>query len=605
MDVEPSSALAECDMVMKGGITSGVVYPKAAVHLSQRYRFRRLGGASAGAIAATFVAAAEQGRSTGGFDRLDALPAELAANLSTLFQPSPPVAAAYGVLTTAVDKEHGIIRRVLRGAAIVVRGAWVVALIKLLGLIALASAVEVVAHGWPHGSGSWVDLAIAVGLWLPVMLVVAVLAAAVALTLRTVRALPANGFGLCDGHTRSLASHPPLTDWMASNLDLLAEVSERDHPLTFGDLWGPTAVDDFRRLVGSGGELALTQGARRELREHRVIDVEVMTTNLTLRRPYRFPFETRIFWFCPDCWRTYFPARVVDHMVATSADVADVEVDDGDAPGGKRTIATVCPSHGSRARAMPAAPDMPVVVAARLSLSFPGLISAVPLLTVDWGRVAAHRALITVWFSDGGIASNFPTHLFDSFWPRRPTFGINLQPLTVEHGPDLVAKPRGVLPRSHPIDGMVGFARAILDTMQNWVDYTQITMPGYRDRIVEIRQRDSEGGINLAMPDTIVRDLADRGAQAAALFDDFDLPAHQRRRIETSLAGIDGALAGMLDASTDPGVRSTLDGLTPAARREVAGAILELAGQLAADGHAADRTDVPSPQPDLRFVPRQ
>ena len=63
-------------MVMKGGITSGVVYPHAVCELAQVYRFRSVGGASAGAIAAAATAAAELGRrsDTGGFAELAALP---------------------------------------------------------------------------------------------------------------------------------------------------------------------------------------------------------------------------------------------------------------------------------------------------------------------------------------------------------------------------------------------------------------------------------------------------------------------------------------------------------------------------------------------------
>ena len=41
-----------CDLIMKGGITSGVVYPSAVAGLAERYRLRNIGGASAGAIAA-------------------------------------------------------------------------------------------------------------------------------------------------------------------------------------------------------------------------------------------------------------------------------------------------------------------------------------------------------------------------------------------------------------------------------------------------------------------------------------------------------------------------------------------------------------------------
>ncbi|MER3469044.1 MAG: hypothetical protein C4314_03515, partial [Thermoflexus sp.] len=70
------------------------------------------------------------------------------------------------------------------------------------------------------------------------------------------------------------------------------------------------------------------------------------------------------------------------------------------------------------------AADLPVVVATRMSLSFPVLVSAVPLYTVRRSAVDRLRAqgrnrlepgdLQRNWFSDGGIASNFPIHLFDN-----------------------------------------------------------------------------------------------------------------------------------------------------------------------------------------------
>ena len=43
---------AECNVIMKGGITSGVIYPRALSEFAKTYRFRSLGGASAGAIGA-------------------------------------------------------------------------------------------------------------------------------------------------------------------------------------------------------------------------------------------------------------------------------------------------------------------------------------------------------------------------------------------------------------------------------------------------------------------------------------------------------------------------------------------------------------------------
>src|SRR5688500_8000992 len=64
-----------CDIVMKGGITSGVVYPHAVCELATYFRLRNIGGASAGAIAAAVAAAAEYGRERGGYDKLVELPA--------------------------------------------------------------------------------------------------------------------------------------------------------------------------------------------------------------------------------------------------------------------------------------------------------------------------------------------------------------------------------------------------------------------------------------------------------------------------------------------------------------------------------------------------
>ena len=74
----PVPPTLECDIVMKGGITSGVVYPLAVVELAKTYRFRNIGGTSTGAIAAAATAAAELGRDpkkeTQGFKLLEKLP---------------------------------------------------------------------------------------------------------------------------------------------------------------------------------------------------------------------------------------------------------------------------------------------------------------------------------------------------------------------------------------------------------------------------------------------------------------------------------------------------------------------------------------------------
>jgi len=56
-DESAAAAHAECDIILKGGITSGIVYPSAISTLARHYRLRSIGGTSAGAIAAAAAAA--------------------------------------------------------------------------------------------------------------------------------------------------------------------------------------------------------------------------------------------------------------------------------------------------------------------------------------------------------------------------------------------------------------------------------------------------------------------------------------------------------------------------------------------------------------------
>src|SRR3954462_13465671 len=89
-----AQALPPCDLVMKGGITSGIVYPGVVKKLSDQYRFVSIGGTSAGAIAAALAAAAEDGRQcteTGGMLELEVSVKQLTKPnfLLGLFQPTP------------------------------------------------------------------------------------------------------------------------------------------------------------------------------------------------------------------------------------------------------------------------------------------------------------------------------------------------------------------------------------------------------------------------------------------------------------------------------------------------------------------------------------
>ena len=94
-------------MVLKGGITSGVVYPHALCELARAYRFANIGGTSAGAIAAAGAAAAEHGREHGGFERLAELPAWIGGgdNLFRLFQPERRTRPYFRLLATGLGRK--------------------------------------------------------------------------------------------------------------------------------------------------------------------------------------------------------------------------------------------------------------------------------------------------------------------------------------------------------------------------------------------------------------------------------------------------------------------------------------------------------------------
>jgi len=151
------------------------------------------------------------------------------------------------------------------------------------------------------------------------------------------------------------------------------------------------------------------------------------------------------------------------------------------------------------------------------------------------------------WFSDGGISSNFPIHLFDAAMPRWPTFAINL--VYPQHAEDVSHGTTGqqALERAVvlPTENRHGWQRhyqsiatplaaaelgrflfAVVATMQNWRDLLQARAPGYRDRIVHVSLQGDEGGMNLDMPQEVLSRIADKGSLAGARFCAFSFENH-------------------------------------------------------------------------------
>ena len=537
----PTDVVAEADMVMKGGITSGVVYPLAVCRLAQSYKFRNLGGSSAGGIAAAFAAAAECNRAGGGFRELAKLPGLLGTNLAKLFQPSPATKPLFGILIAAIDHRHKGAGKTLRLLLAAVRAAWRwfvggVAVVLLLGFWAL-----LLAAGAPHSAGDWGDLARGLLPLVVVSVLVGLPASLIGLVRLAQRALPANGHGLCVGSRGAdwPAEAPPdsgdvepFTDWMHAHLNTAAGLGRGD-VLTLGRLWGPKAVKRFTELAAKRGPADAMRAIEPDVR------LEMMTTDITSCRPSRLPFADRTHLFCRVELAPYVPKPVLEHLVTTAWARDGVDLPD-------------CPHHpGEPLRHLPDAPDFPVVLAVRMTLSFPGLISAVPLYMVDY---ATSETPVRCWFSDGGISSNFPIHFFDALWPRRPTFGISLGPYPKPGDSDvnLPAHNEPRLPRRRPTETLGQFVGALLDTMQNWSDEGQCTLPGYRDRIAEIHHTSTEGGLNLTMDQDTIESLAWRGLEAGKAFDRFDFARHRWTRYLTAMGDLDVVVKGMRARYDDP-----------------------------------------------------
>jgi predicted acylesterase/phospholipase RssA len=588
------AARPQCDLIMKGGITSGVVYPQAVLALHQKYDFRCIGGASAGAIAAAVTAAAQH-RGEEGFKGLAALTDELRrpGRLLELFQPSRAAAPVLRVFLATLRGAHR-----LRG--------------RLSALSALAAAAKALVVHAPlgaiaGGAAGWLFLALFArlvqgsALAAPVLAVLAVCAGALLgaiaqLCAILVFVLPSQGFGICLGHAAGAGKGPSLTDWLFTRLDEIA--------------FGPQAPGGGERGPLTFGDLA-----------DRGIELQLIATNLSELQPMLVPFRDRHLLFDERELGRYLPGYALRWLQRAAY------------PG-----RTTLPPKGFHY--LPEWRDLPVALGARLSLSFPLLISAVPLYAIQAGAFARRvegeklqldRAdLRRVWLSDGGICSNFPIHFFDRWLPSRPTFGITLgampdaevspqsNPLAGmpgerrlhEKGQAAVHLPKANRPEAagwRAIDGVVGLLSAVLDTMMSYRDTLQSRLPGFRERVVEIRLTADEGGLNLDMDPARIQSLIEKGAEAGRLLrDEFDFEQHRWVRLQVLLPPLSEELHHLDEQ------RSTLgwpDADRPYPRdarwREAARLWLEELAALARQpGAGALGEDGPRPAAAVRVTPR-
>lgn len=581
----------ECDLVMKGGVTSGIVYPPIVLKLAEKYHFRSIGGTSAGAIAAAVTAAAEYGRDTGGFTRLKEISAQLSQEnfLRNLFQPSEETQPLMDTLEAVFiyskqqeetkktnEKKHEklsplqkflgffqlarFLRETFRSKhqkvfATGARRGFTIGLILALFLSGFSFLVFFLMAQLTGGSlsgGSFIILLLLlsvplawIGLWIG-GLGVGVYDLYGTLT----KKVPNNFFGMCSGRKNNptFNGSEVLTDWLTAKINSLAGMDENGEPLTIGKL------------------------------KQKRINLKLVTSNLSHTKPYVLPFDNHAFIFNQEEFSKLFPPNVVEYMTRCAYLSKRVELPEG-------------------FHFLPEADNLPVAVAMRMSLSFPILLAAVPLYTISrfaWKRQQGKEKLKLTkedlqlnWFSDGGISSNFPIHLFDEWLPSRPTFGINLTSLPRnafkdENKTQLKADAASVvtnpvlenlgeqldefdvdreelyqsiyLPKANhrpvqewaEISKLSNFIRAIWLTAQNYHDNTQSMLPSYRERVVQIRLSDGEGGLNLSMNNKTIKKVKKKGEIAGEkILNDFNFKHHQWVRFQVLMGLLETELTNM------------------------------------------------------------
>lgn len=574
-----------CDVVLDGGVINGVVYPGMLIELARKFRFRSLGGTSVGAIAAALAAACEYRRRFGsdnGFNEgLAKMPGELAdwidepnqiTRIRSLFQPHASVqplfdwfvdllGASVKRANTNADREQarraanlGIAAATEMPLSIcrVLRLTWLKAMQHLMPkwfCVAIGVAVSVffaiVVVLLCNSSNLFWHVTLT---YLAALICLLATAPLYSLFSQVCKLIRLTGSGMCTGMRAEGSLNPGLSEWLHEGVQNSANLPFHK-PLTFGNLWdAPGGPKD-------------AQGSR----EPQSIDLRMITTCLSHGRIYELPLadEGSLVMFRLSEFKPYFPVDVVNHLRRVSKrmsfeDCALLQ------RRYKERMAAIDPSamlgqlclgklrllpfrlnaefdkaedatnglNDPDIRELPSA-DLPIVVAARLSMSCPVLFQNMRLIGFNLDKHIEDVNFVRLWFSDGGIGSNFPIHLFDKAIPRWPSFGLKILedpprlnssakpiksyiPFAHKDGADdNLVYPRDVSAFTAPdvkdvsVSSFVKLLFSIYTSAKDGHDQSYLRMPDVRNRVVRIYLNNRAGNmLNLKIEPVRIIDLA-------------------------------------------------------------------------------------------------
>ena len=359
-----------CDIILEGGVTSGIIYAEAVSKLAEQYRLNSIGGSSIGAFAAAMAAAAEFSRRNGssaGFELMRGLPDKLAkvdkrgrTRLFRLFRPQKRTRELFAIFAATLNQPKWY-RTALHGIGEAIRQyPWSVVFSFLLAFAALYAPLflglkPLLAIERLPSSASWPSIVIGIALGLSASVILASLVMLTRIVLQLSAKLVPNNLGLCRGWSKE-----DQLDVDSDDLDLTGYMHVAIQAAAGRDPTVAQATLTFADLAGAPGAAVDWMGKDPDRVRTPSIDLQVYATNLSHSRPYRFPADDsddmgRLFFKIEDL-EDYFPRPVIEHLAAHSRrykpGLHDPEIDDPEL------------------RELPQA-DLPVIVAVRMAMSFP------------------------------------------------------------------------------------------------------------------------------------------------------------------------------------------------------------------------------------------
>lgn len=480
-----------CGIIMKGGVSSGVLYPAMLADLAQTHTFAEIGGTSAGAIAAAVLAACQYRANSDPkcpypFDVLKQINQEFLDSptlLSQLFKPDFESQETFDLLMCL--KKRGDLKR--READ------------------RRSHAPVAPPVFWGGLRSGWSEFLLRrKAQWQEFRLVSPELLSLVK-AVRQLSSLSSRQFGICTGLE--------LSTWLHDRLEAASGIKV----LTFGDL------------------------------KNSKTDLRMVVTNLGEQEPLVLPNRSNEYCCKIEDLKSFFPPMVVAHLTGITGSLV---MGGHQLPAGycRFPLGDEMPVLVATRLSL----SVPVLFRSfpAYQVRWPEVPKdfKVPISDIWMDRCWLVDGGISSNFPVHFFDHWMPEHPIFAlkFLYTKPPKGQSVRSYTAEQ-----KRKADYSDQSHLLD----FLKAIFYVAKDYRDNQHSRLAGFRDRVVDVHLDDDEGGFNLDMGETAIRSLQGKGRLAAAEFQKLDWDEHQWMRLRILAqelhAQFDG-LRGLNDLTSSP-----------------------------------------------------